>query len=112
MKVQFIWNIALVSWKFPDISEILTASIIRAINRPLALEKVNSDIGAGPIRQKFVWRQERTSKALVNFYKTTRSNNPEHNYLQTCRHENLKSHKRNTRSPFSVRNTEIIRRSV
>jgi hypothetical protein len=33
-----------------------------------------------------------TSEMSVNFYPTTRCNNPEDNHLRTRRHENLKSH--------------------
>jgi hypothetical protein len=33
-----------------------------------------------------------TSKTSVNFYKTTRRNNPEENHFHTRRRENLKSH--------------------
>jgi hypothetical protein len=33
------------------------------------------------------------SETLVNFYQTTRRNNPEGSHLHTCRRENLKSHK-------------------
>jgi hypothetical protein len=33
-----------------------------------------------------------TSETSVNFYHTTRSNNPEDSYLHTRRRENLKSH--------------------
>jgi hypothetical protein len=33
-----------------------------------------------------------TSETSVNFYQTTRLNNPEDNYLYTHRRENLKSH--------------------
>jgi hypothetical protein len=33
-----------------------------------------------------------TSETSVNFYQTTRRNNPEDSHLHTCRCENLKSH--------------------
>jgi hypothetical protein len=33
-----------------------------------------------------------TSETSVNFYQTTRRNNPEDSHLHTCRRENLKSH--------------------
>jgi hypothetical protein len=33
-----------------------------------------------------------TSETLVNFYQTTRRNNPEDSHLHTHRHENLKYH--------------------
>jgi hypothetical protein len=33
-----------------------------------------------------------TSETLVNFYQTTRNNNPEDSHLHTHRRENLKSH--------------------
>jgi hypothetical protein len=33
-----------------------------------------------------------TSETSVNFYQTTRRNNPEDSYLYTRRRENLKSH--------------------
>jgi hypothetical protein len=35
-----------------------------------------------------------TSETLVNFYQTTRRNNPEDSHLRTRRRENLKSHGR------------------
>jgi hypothetical protein len=34
----------------------------------------------------------RTSESSVNFYQTTRRNNPEDSHLHTRRRENLKSH--------------------
>jgi hypothetical protein len=34
-----------------------------------------------------------TSETSVNFYQTTRRNNPEDSHLHTRRHENQKSHK-------------------
>jgi hypothetical protein len=37
----------------------------------------------------------RTSEALVNFYQTTRRNNPEDSHLRTHRHENFKSYLNN-----------------
>jgi hypothetical protein len=33
-----------------------------------------------------------TSETSVNFFQTTRRNNPEDSHLHTCRRENLKSH--------------------
>jgi hypothetical protein len=36
-----------------------------------------------------------TSETSVNFYQTTRRNNPEDSHLHTCRRENLKSHNMN-----------------
>jgi hypothetical protein len=36
-----------------------------------------------------------TSETSVNFYQTTRRNNPEDSHLQTRRRENLKSHNMN-----------------
>jgi hypothetical protein len=35
-----------------------------------------------------------TSETLVNFYQTTRRNNPEDSHLHTRRRKNLKSHKK------------------
>jgi hypothetical protein len=54
---------------FTDVSEMLAASVIRAIMEAAS-----------------------TSKTSVNFYQTTRRNNPEDNYPHTRRRENLKSH--------------------
>jgi Na+/melibiose symporter-like transporter len=56
-----------------DVSEVLTASIIRAIM-----------IGAVSI-----------SEMLVSFYNITRRNIPEDSHLHTRRRENLKSHQDN-----------------
>jgi hypothetical protein len=62
------WVVA--AWKkFTDVSEVLTASIIRAM-----------------------MEAARTSETLVNFYQTTRRYNPEESCLHTRRRENLKSH--------------------
>jgi hypothetical protein len=58
--------------KFTDVSEVLTASIIRAIAR--TMEVVN------------------TSETSVKFYQTTRRDIPEGSHLHTRRRENLKSH--------------------
>jgi hypothetical protein len=56
--------------KFTDVSEVFSASIIRAIIA-------------------------NTSGTSVNFYQTTRRNIPEESHLHTRRRENLKSHKEN-----------------
>jgi hypothetical protein len=53
------------------VEEVLAASIIRTI----ALEAAS------------------TSETSVNYYQTTRRNNPEDSHLHTRRRENLKSHK-------------------
>jgi hypothetical protein len=55
--------------KLNDVSEVVTASIIRAM-----MEAVS------------------TSDVSVNFYETTRLNFPEDSHLHTRRRENLKSH--------------------
>jgi hypothetical protein len=60
-----------VVWYFTNVSEVLAASIIKAMMMMEALS---------------------TSKTLVNFYQTTRCNNPENSHLHTRRRENLKSH--------------------
>jgi hypothetical protein len=52
-----------------EVSEVLAASIIRAM------------MEAGS-----------TSETSVNFYQTTRRNNPQDSHLHTRRRENLKSH--------------------
>jgi 16S rRNA C1402 (ribose-2'-O) methylase RsmI len=62
--------------KFTDVSEVLTASIIRAM---IAL----------------IIEAARTSETLVNFYQTTRRYNPEHSHLRTHRLENLISYLHN-----------------
>jgi hypothetical protein len=41
-----------------------------------------------------------TSETLVNFYQTTRRNNPEDSHLHTRRRENLKSNLTTTDSKF------------
>jgi hypothetical protein len=69
MKMTVFW---VVVWqKFADVSDVL-ASSIREI--ALMMEAAN------------------TSETLVNFYQTTRRNNPEDSHLHTRSHENLKSH--------------------
>jgi hypothetical protein len=57
--------------KITNVSEVLTASIIRA----LVMEAVI------------------TSETSVNFYQTARRNNPEDSHLHTRRRENLKPQK-------------------
>jgi hypothetical protein len=57
---------------FTNVSEVLAASIIRAI---IALMEAG-----------------RTSETLVNFYQTTRCYNPEDSHLSTQHRENLKSY--------------------
>jgi hypothetical protein len=56
-------------WKFIDVSEVLTASIVALIME-----------AAG------------TSEASVNFYLKTLCNNPEDSHDHNCRSEKLKSH--------------------
>jgi hypothetical protein len=58
--------------KFTDVSEILAASIIRALSA-LMMEAAS------------------TSETSTNFYQTTRRNNSEDSHLHTRRRENLKS---------------------
>jgi hypothetical protein len=53
---------------FTDVSDVFSVSIIRAMMEAAS-----------------------TSETLVNFYQTTRRNNPEDSHLHACR-ENLKSH--------------------
>jgi hypothetical protein len=60
-------------YKFTDVSVVLAASIIRAMIA-LIMEAVS------------------TSETSVNFYHTTRHNNPEDSHLHTRRRENLKSY--------------------
>jgi hypothetical protein len=57
--------------KFADVSEVLSASVMR-IHRP--------DDGGS-----------KASETLVNFYQTTRRNIPENSHLHNRRSENLKS---------------------
>jgi hypothetical protein len=58
---------------FTNVSEVLAASIIRAM---VAL----------------MMEAARTSETLVSFYQTTRRYNPEDSHLRTHRRENLKSY--------------------
>jgi hypothetical protein len=61
-------------WRnFTDVSEVLTASIIRAMIAQM-MEAAS------------------TSERSVEFYETARRNIPEDSYLHTRRRENLKSH--------------------
>jgi hypothetical protein len=66
-------------WKFTDISEVLSASIFRAISIIRALIALQMEAVS-------------TSETSVNFYQTTRRNIPEDSHLHTRRCENLKSH--------------------
>jgi hypothetical protein len=59
-------------WKFTNISEVLDASIIGKI--ALMMEAAS------------------TSETSVNFYRTTRRNNPGDSHLHTRSRENLRSH--------------------
>jgi hypothetical protein len=59
-------------YKYTDVSEVLTASIIRAI--VLLMEAA------------------RTSETSGNVYQTTRRKSPENSHLHTRRRKNLKSH--------------------
>jgi hypothetical protein len=59
---------------FWNVAEVLAASIVRAIIIALMMEAA------------------RTSETLVNFYQTTRRNNPDDSYLHTRRREDPKSH--------------------
>jgi hypothetical protein len=61
--------------KLTDVSEVLGSSIIRAASIIIALMMEAAGI----------------SETSVNFYQTTRRNNPEEGHLQTRRRENLKS---------------------
>jgi hypothetical protein len=61
-------------YKFTDVSEVLDASIIRAMSA-LMMEAAS------------------TSETLVNFYQTRQHNNPEDSHLHTHHCENIKSHK-------------------
>jgi hypothetical protein len=70
LKIAVFWVVAQYSLeKFTDVSEVLVASIIRAMMEAAS-----------------------TSETSVNFYQTTRRNNPEDSHLHTRRRENLKSH--------------------
>jgi hypothetical protein len=59
-----------VCWKITDVSEVLAASIVRAMMKAAS-----------------------TSETSVTFYQITRRNNPAHSHLHTRRRENLKPHK-------------------
>jgi hypothetical protein len=59
-------------WKFTDVTELIAASIIRVTSKPRAPAS--------------------TSETSVNFYQTTRHNNPQDSHVHTCRRENLKFH--------------------
>jgi hypothetical protein len=64
-----------VIWQtFTDVSELLAASIISAMTEALMMEAAS------------------TTEKPVNFYQTTRCNNPEDSHLHTHRRENTKSH--------------------
>jgi hypothetical protein len=45
-----------------------------------------------------------TSEMLVNFYQTTRRNNPEDSHLHTHHLENLKSHKLQRKQNIKIKN--------
>jgi hypothetical protein len=60
-------------WKFTDVSEVLAVSIIRALIA-LMMEAAS------------------TSETSVDFFHTTRRNDPEDSHLHTRRRENLKYH--------------------
>jgi hypothetical protein len=62
-----LWRVV---WKFTDVSEVLTASIIRA----MTIEAASS------------------CETSVNFYQTTQRNIPEDNHLHTRRRKDLKYH--------------------
>jgi hypothetical protein len=73
--MTFFWvKRRVVWWKFTTVSEVLAASIIRAMIMMMMMEA------------------ERTSEIMVNFYQTTRRYNPEDSHLRTHRRENLKSY--------------------
>jgi hypothetical protein len=73
MKWLFSWLLRHVVWeKFTDISEVLAASIIRAVIA-LMMEAAS------------------TSETSVNFCQTAQRNNPEDSRPHTHRHEKLKS---------------------
>jgi hypothetical protein len=65
---------------FTDDSEVITASIIRAVRKPRGLLIV------------LMMEAASTFETSVNFYQTTRRNNPEDSHLHTRHRENLKSH--------------------
>jgi hypothetical protein len=67
-------------YKFTNVSEVLSASIITTISA-LMMKAVS------------------TSETSVNLYQTTRRNNPENSHLHTRRRENLKSHKQRGFAP-------------
>jgi hypothetical protein len=68
LKIAVFWDVAPCSLeKFTDVSEVINASIMRAIST-------------------------RTSEKSVNFYQTTRRNTPEDGHLYTRCRENLKTH--------------------
>jgi hypothetical protein len=76
MKMAVLWDVApcrLV--KFANVPDVLVASVIRSIERlnVLTIEATS------------------TSETSVNFYQTTRRNNPEDSRFHTRRRKNLKS---------------------
>jgi hypothetical protein len=66
MKITVFWDVA--PWEFADVSDVFAAFIIRALTN--------------------------ASETSVNFYQTTRRNNPEDSHLHTRRRENIKSYLR------------------
>ncbi|KDR16169.1 Deformed epidermal autoregulatory factor 1-like protein [Zootermopsis nevadensis] len=92
--------------KFIEVSEVLTASIIRAIcpggggskdlRKALAVAFTTSldrDMRRNQLHIKFLVKAAKTSETLVNIDQTALSNNPEDRNLHTHRCENLKSYK-------------------
>jgi hypothetical protein len=65
--------------KFTDVSDMLAASIIGAINTIFVLIALMMEAAS-------------TFETSVNFYQTTRFNNPEDRHLHARRRENLKSY--------------------
>jgi hypothetical protein len=65
-------------WKLTEVSEMLYASIIRAI---IVLPMIALMMEAGS-----------TSETSINFHQTTRRNIPEDSHLHIRRVDNLKSH--------------------
>jgi hypothetical protein len=72
--VAVVWVVVVVWEKFADVSEVLAASIIRAIQLIALMMEAAS-----------------TSEMSVNFYQTTWRRNAEDSHLCTRRRENLKS---------------------
>jgi hypothetical protein len=59
---------------------------------PCSLVKVYRRFGGSSFNIALMMEAAVTSEKSVNFYQTTRGNNPEDSHLHTRRRENLKSH--------------------